>query len=429
MFKYVKSSIAKYIIFLFTIGVFSDIGNIFALGNGGIHLYLVVSLLWGVRLLHRYGFNEKRKGVLLCFLLYISYFIFVSIVIHGDNIFLVTSQTLKYVVPIVTFFVADSFVKKSKGQGVVLLHKVINDVIVAQILFCIVKLAVLGAAQEGLVGSLSGLSGGGAGTSFPMLALLWLAFVTNMRFSRKFWLYNIGFLFIGFMTAKRAIWILYPAEFIILFLYYRAKDIVSLAKYIVPAIIIGLFFLYIGLRLSPTLNPDKKVWGRFDLEYAYNYAVKYSGGSETVEGEQTVEEGDGRIGAVLLFWNSVTDVFNYDKQVLLGYGNERIKYYDKRGYSDRDANFGVSYRGGITGIVFMYFISGVVGVILFLIFLWQMFTQSRKNRVVWIAFGVVMFDFIFYNGQMIINIPMVSLLFLVILTYRIGVCGQISLNK
>ncbi|MFR9606675.1 MAG: hypothetical protein SNI42_06740 [Rikenellaceae bacterium] len=424
--KYNKSNVAQYIIFLFTVGIAADMGRLLSLGNTASHIYLLTSAIWGIFLLHKYGFTIRR-GILFSYIIYIIYFVTCSIIIHKDNALLVTSQSFKYTVPLIVFFVVDAYIVASKRKGVILIHKVLNDIIIAQILFCLFKLCVLQATQEGLVGSLTGRDGGGAGTSFPLLCMLWLAFVSKMKFSRKFWYYTLGFIFIGFMTGKRAIWLVFPLEFIVLYIYYRAKDISSLIKYIVPALLIVCGFLYFGVKLSPTLNPDKKVWGRFDLEYTYSYIISYSGGSETSAGKTSINEGDGRLGAALLLWNDVTDVVNYDKQVLLGVGNEQIKYYDRENYSDRDTNLGVSYRGGITGIVFMYFISGILGVILFFIYLYNMFVQSSKSKIVWIVFGITMFDFIFYNGQIINNVPMMSMLFLLILICRIGVYNKIKI--
>lgn len=421
MYKYSKCNIARYIIFLFTVGAFTDLGRLLSIGTSATHIYIVISLIWGIALIYKYGFNLNRRGIIICFLLYIFYFIFNSVVTHNDSIFLVVSQSIKYTISIVTFFAVDSFIKKTKAGSLSLLHNVINDIIVAQILFSIIKLLILRSTMEGWVGSLSGLFGGGAGTSFPLLCLLWLSFVTKMHFSRKFWYYIIGLLFIGFMTGKRAIWLLFPLEFIVLYVYYRVKNPLLLLKYIVPAFIMGCLFLYLGLRLSPTLNPDKKVWGRFDLEYAYEYAFRYSTGSNMHVKDEDVglKEGDGRLGAALLFWNDFIDIFNYNQQVLFGIGNEKIKYYDKAEYSNRDVNLGVSSRGGITGIVFMYFISGVIGVILFLSYFLQIFFLPGRAKFKWIALGVVMFDFILYNGQTVNNVPMQSMLlvFLVIQSY------------
>lgn len=423
LIKYAKCNIAQYVIFLFTVGIFSDLGRILPLGNSGIHIYYVISMIWGIHLLHKYGIDKNRSNISLLrsFALYICYFIFISIIIHHDNIFLVTSQSFRYIIPVLVYFIVDSFIKQTNGRGVIIFHRVIRDLIMSQIIFCIIKLIVLRATQEGLVGSLSGLEGGGAGTSFPMLALLWLAFVTKMKFSRKFWLYAVGLLFIGFMTGKRAIWILFPLEFVILFLYYRAKDVASLTKYITPAIIVGCLFLYLGLRLSPTLNPDKKVWGRFDIEYAYDYALKYSGGSEASEGGISINEGEGRFGALKLFINDILDIGNYNNIFLFGYGNEEIKYYDKTDYTNRDTNKGIDHRGSITEIVYMYFISGFIGVVLFLCYFLRMLFMITRDKFIWIVILVVFYDLFLYNGMIVHNVPMQSLLYIFALTTSIAV--------
>lgn len=426
--RYRKHNIATYIIFLFTVGVFTDLSRLIGFAsNTMMHIYLVISFAWGGMLLNKYGFKSKNS-ILISFVVYLLYFVVNSVVIHGDNIPLIVSQSLKYSIPVITFFVAESYMYGTRGKGVIVLNHVLKNIILAQIIFCAIKLIVLQATQEGLVGSLTGRDGGGAGTSFPLLCMLWLGYVTKMKFSKKFFFYLLGFFFIGFMTGKRAVWLLLPVEIIILYLYYKVKDFSQLLKYIFPAIILGCLFLYAGLRLSPTLNPDKKVGGRFDLEYAYNYALTYSGGSETNSGQTEVKEGDGRLGAALLFWNRATNIFDYNQETLVGVGNEKIKYYDKTKYFDKDANMGVSYRGGVTGVVFMFFISGIVGVILFLSYFFQILLNNRRESIAWILLAVTMFDFVFYNGQIVNNVAMQSMLFLIILICRIGVLRNKS-NK
>ena len=150
--------------------------------------------------------------------------------------------------------------------------------------------------------------------------------------------------------------------------------------------------------------------------------------SETNSGQTEVKEGDGRLGAALLFWNRATNIFDYNQEILVGVGNEKIKYYDKTKYSDKDANMGVSYRGGVTGVVFMFFISGIVGVILFLSYFFQILLNNRRESIAWIILAVTMFDFVFYNGQIVNNVAMQSMLFLIILICRIGVLRNKS-NK
>ena len=146
--------------------------------------------------------------------------------------------------------------------------------------------------------------------------------------------------------------------------------------------------------------------------------------SETNSGQTEVKEGDGRLGAALLFWNRATNIFDYNQEILVGVGNE----IDQTKYHDKDVNMGVSYRGGVTGVVFMFFISGIVGVILFLSYFFQILLNNRRESIAWIVLAVTMFDFVFYNGQIVNNVAMQSMLILIILICRIGVLRNKS-NK
>jgi hypothetical protein len=411
--KYSRWNIACYLIFLFTVGIASDLGLLFSIGNTVEHIYLVICFIWGISLLSKYGFRSKYC-ILYSFSAYIFYFFFVSFFKHDDNLPLVISQSLKYIIPIISYFVFESYLKLTNGRSSKLFNLVLKDLILAQIVFCVIKLIVLQAIQEGLVGSLTGRDGGGAGTSFPLLCMIWLAYNTRMKFSNKFFLYVLGFLFIGFMTGKRAIMFLFPLEFAVLYIVYRVKSMPQLMKLILHSFLAMIFFLYIGLKLSPTLNPDNKVWGRFDLEYAYDYAVKYSGGNEDKKGRTTVNEGEGRLGATLLFWNKFIDVSNYDTKILFGVGNEYMRYNTLDTYFDQEYLMGVDYRGGVTGITLMYFISGVVGVLLFLLYFIPILLLINDIKMKLVVIGVVLFDFLFYNAQLIEHTALQAMLLLIV---------------
>lgn len=416
--KYRKATLAQCIVLIFMSGIFSDLGRILSLGNSMSHIYKVCVIVWAFFLLRRYGYNKKNNAILLWFVIYISYFFFISIFLHNDNLGLVVSQALKYLIPVAMFLVVDAFLIRYRLRGAVLLNMVLRDLIIAQIVFCGIKLLILQATQEGWVGSLTGIRGGGAGTSFPLLCLLWLAVNTRMKFTWKNLLLMIGFLFIGFMTGKRAVWLLFPLLYAILMAYYNVHTVPQFLKISVPLLLFAMMFFYFGLRLSPTLNPEHKVWGSFDPLYAYNYALNYSGGTRTNTGDIKVEEGDGRLGAVVLFWNDLIHVFDYDKQKLFGVGNEYIKYADQADYFNSDYYFGISYRGGVTGIVMMYFISGMFGVFLFLLYLMQIMFRIPQKGFRWILIGTAMFDFVFYNGQIVGNTAMQVMLMIVVLISR-----------
>lgn len=403
--KYKGFSIAQCILLLFTVGIMSDFGGLLGVGSHLVHIQKTIVLLWISYLGWQNREYIERKWLLGLFGLYLLYFVGVSLFYHHDNLFLVVSQSVNKMLPIVFLLVMMAYVNAKKQAGLLLLNSVFKDLIIAQIVFCVIKLLILKSTQEGLVGSLTGVSGGGVGASFPLLALLWVAYNTKMKLSWSLVGYVVGLLFIGFMTGKRAIWLTYPLLFVFLMLMYRVKDVKQIFKFILPTLLVAFLFFYLGVRMIPTLNPDFKFWGRFDPNYAIGYALYYSGGSYDENGDIAIVRGRGRLGAVKLFVEEVIDVDKYNGRIIFGVGNDYMlnapkeKYYNPEGYY-----FGVNYRGGITGIVMMYFISGLIGVLLFLIYFISMFFSIKNKKWLLLLLFVVLFDFIFYNAQLVENI-------------------------
>ena len=119
------------------------------------------------------------------------------------------------------------------------------------------------------------------------------------------------------------------------------------------------------------------------------------------------------MGSVVLFWNDLIDIDGYNETVLLGRGSEAVRYADENN-DTRETNYGVSYRGGITGIVFLFFELGIIGVFLFCIYFIPILCRVRNIRMRWVVIGTVLFDFIFYNGQIIDMFMMQSMLFFIV---------------
>ena len=71
---------------------------------------------------------------------------------------------------------------------------VFEDIIICQIVLCVVKVVILGGFLEGWVGSITGIAGGGLGTSLPVIALVWMALKNDMKFTSRDWLMAFGLL-------------------------------------------------------------------------------------------------------------------------------------------------------------------------------------------------------------------------------------------
>ena len=391
LFRYRRAGFMCLIILLFFEGVFSDLFD--TTGKNLFKFFILVICIWKANIGYLGYFLSKYPKITLLLLIYSTYFVFSSILISGDNYLMVFSQLAKIIIPwmIVCIIMKETQFERDKLVGY---FWVFEDIILCQIILCIIKVVILGGFLEGWVGSMTGMAGGGLGTSFPVVALIWMALKNDMKFSRRDWVIAFGLLFIGFSTGKRAVWLLFPTVFILLSTYvYHTK---IMRKLLVVIFCIPIFF-YLGLRLTPTYNPEKKVWGSFDPEYAIDYTLKYSGGVD--EKHSSVQKGQGRLGAVLWLQQQFNTMNIQSK--LFGKG---LEYYmdDESGSNYYNSHYweGINGKGSITGIVRTYITNGFIGVVLLLI-LMSMILLNVASRYNIMLCGFVLFDYVFYNAMSI----------------------------
>lgn len=408
-FKYVGKQVQGYIVCLFFYGMFHDFSVLLTGGRTITNIYQIVMLTWGLILVSRIRLSEsiaQQKITFVLFVIYGLYFFFTSMILHTDNAMLTLAQFSKLLIPLCFLLV----MKEVAFQGEIeSLFWTFWELVCLQIVFSLFKMILIGGFLEGWVGSLTGINGGGMGTSLPLLGLILFALKTDLKIkSLQDVVFLIGLLLIGFATGKRAVWILFPVLFFLLGIYAYKRNIAN--KIIIIALAVPLM-LYAGLRLTPTLNPERKVGGSFDPEYALSYGLKYSAGIDN--GHQDVQSGVGRIGALNWMWQRLEKM---DKSTLFGLGLEYIIYADHEDYSNQSYYQGIQSRGSITGIVNMFMTIGLIGVTLFILFVFALFLQNR-SRIGRILLVVALFDFVFYNATILTTSPLLSLtLFLSLLS-------------
>lgn len=383
--------------------------------SGAQLLRVVTMLLATVVLLQTQAIKYAGYMRLLIFLFcgLSFYFLWDSIIHIGDGWLFTVSQYSKYYIPFVCWMICNAYLRK-KPEFLLTVNNFIGELILLQIWSMVLKTILLRFSwYEGMVGFFGPSQGGGAGTSFPLVALAWVCLNSNMEIRGwKQWAFVVGLLFIGIMTGKRAVVVLFPL-FFILFSLIVAKKRYSRTAMI--AIVIAPLLFYIGIRLTPSLNPENKVWGSFDLDYALNYGTEYAMGRKDKSGE--TEKGTGRVGADLLMWERIKDTDAYTDQSWYGYGVVRIyATNDFEHYYDRDYNFGINHRGSMTGFVMWYLAFGLIGLVLFLIYYWFYFQPVKYWRLRLTLYGLVMFDFFFYNAQTIRD-PFVATIMVFLLFY------------
>lgn len=362
-----------------------------------------------------WSFFPHFRYLIIAFVVFSLYFVFDNLLVHGDKLLFVFSQYSKYFVPFVCLLL---FIYYARKDIIYLryINHLIGALLLIQVGMSIYKFILIGHHWEGMVGTFGSVRGGGSGTGFPLVALCWVAINSNMDIRKlKSWLFIASLLLLGIAAGKRAVILLFPILFMVLSVYVCRKRFSNRVWMIVAA---APLLFYFGVRLTPTFNPENKVWGSFDLEYMMNYTENYAMG-EVEDGEER-EHYTGRVGSALTFWNIFTDVDNYSVQTWLGGGVERAytSSEDREAYDQYGKEFGLNHRGDVTGILMLYLAIGVLGVLMFIVYYWFLFRMVRYKRLKLVLFALVMFDFIFYNSTMIRE-PFVSLLMMFVIVYSL----------
>lgn len=392
-FKYRNDMLASLLILLFMSGLWGFMGKTI------VNVMRIVTFVYALYIAYQYKIwnisNTSIKNTYIVSILFFAYYILVSFWVNGDSLLIIFSQLSRYIVPLIIYLV---LYKRAK-LGVNLMYdfnKLFLYLFLLQIVITILKLFLIG-QFEPIVGSIS-YNGGAMGTTIPLLALLWLSINTNQNFSKITWLFMFAIMLVGFASSKRAVWVIVPGVFILYAIFVVKKKIGNAFKVL---FVIAPLLFYWGLRLTPSLNPDNKIWGTFNPEYALNYALDYSMGKEIEEGER--KEGEGRVGGVnLLFRNYIFNKDAYmDIHNVFGHGNEYIFAASYDNYRNSDYYFGVNHQGSLTGIFRIWIAIGTMGVLLIVIFVLNLFKTIRYKRLKYLLIGVILFDYVFYSGTII----------------------------
>lgn len=356
----------------------------------------------------------KMKLIIWTFIPFIIYFAWANFYIHDEKFLLTIGYMERFYIPFATMFMIGNYYYKRTPAFMLYFNKFFGEFILIQIFTGVLKFILFrGQPHEGLMGTFGEVYMAGTGTSFPLAALAWVLVNTNMDIRGwKSWLFIFGLLFLGIAAGKRAIIVLFPI-FFLMFAMYVAKK--RYKKGVVSAILLLPVFFYLGLRLTPSLNPEDKVWGSYNPEFALHYAQDYSMGKKNKQGDRG--KGNGRVGATMLFINQIIDVDSHTRKTYFGHGIERI--YGSRimdNYSNRAYLFGVDSAGSLTGFAKLYLSIGLVGLVLFMLYYWAFFIPATYWRLRLSLYGLVMFDFFFYNAQTI-HTPILGILLCFIMYY------------
>lgn len=346
--------------------------------------------------------DRKEKLLILVFVIFAIFF-FISSYINDDPILLFLNQFSRYLMPVVSFIILRSYEKK--GITFNNIEKLIKTILNWQIAFSLLNFILMG-THENIVGSMSS-NGGALATILPVLGLMFIWLRNDGRMERKDWIYFVLLLFIGFVSMKRAVWIIAPLFALLLVFYVPRKKISGNLLLIIP--LLPLVF-YFGIRLNPTLNPDAKLWGRFDFDFFYNYSVNYTFGTGNDNGIHV-----GRGSATLL---TIENIFTQDIS-FLGNGLKNIYAWEEGIEENQESPILISQLNSITmatGIFQNYYAGGLFGMFSFLLLVLSLIFLVREKRLRTVLIILYVWEYLLYTNTLIRQ-PGLSFMFVFIIVY------------
>jgi hypothetical protein len=159
------------------------------------------------------------------------------------------------------------------------------------------------------------------------------------------------------------------------------------------SLLIPLIF-YFGVRLNPTLNPEKKTWGSFDLNYTITYAKKYSFGEDNNKSKINYGRGSATQSVIKNLINGDISEKNF-----LGHG---LRFMYATDYDEfADLGFDIDSKGSATGLFQNMITNGYLGIFATLLFSFSILSITKNKRLKYVLYIVFVWEYFFYTGSLL----------------------------
>lgn len=403
-------------------------------GTTAHNLYKVAMLLLCVysfyQLHAQRSYQQRDIWILLTFALFSLQFVLSVLLFTQNTITIIVSQYARYVETLLLYFIIKRLIYQGRGDS---LLQLFYDIGLMQILLSIFKMPLVGWQVEGLVGSFT-IIGGAQGTTIPILWFIILWRHKRGQFGKWDWLYILGLLLVGFTTGKRAVMFILPVV-VAAFLIYVPKLRLQRTT-IAYAIILIPLLLYLGVRLTPTLNPEHQVWGSFDWEYAIGYAETYQFGEEGLQGQaESLEqasseqiqysggvigstsrqiEAEGRGGATIALIRLLIGNHETIDQDWWGLGFKNMYGIDYDTFDKLPLTIHINHKGSATGLFQSYVTTGILGALCTILFCFSFLFYCRHKRLKYVLLAICAWEYFMYTGFIFRTPLFMSVLFVVI---------------
>lgn len=403
-------------------------------GTTAHNLYKVAMLLLCVYFFYQLhaqrAYQQREVWILFTFGLFSLQFMLSVLIFTQNTITIIVSQYARYVETLLLYFIIKRLIYQGRGDS---LLQLFYDIGLMQILLSIIKMPLVGWQVEGLVGSLS-IPGGEMGTTIPILWFIILWYYRKGQIDKWDWLYILGLLLVGFTTGKRAVMFILPvvvAAFMIYVPKLRLKgSTIAMTILLVPLL------LYFGVRLTPTLNPEHKIWGSFDWEYAMGYAETYQFGKEGLQGQsdaiaQADEhiqyaggaiiaqknqyiEAEGRGGATIAMLRLLIGEHETINQDWWGLGFNSMYSTDYAQFDKLPLTIHLNHKGSATGVFQSYVTTGLLGALCTILFSFVFLFYCMHKRIKYVFWAICAWEYLMYTGILFRTPMFMAVLFVVI---------------
>lgn len=398
------------------------------------NMYKIVMLLLCIYFfyqLYAYRAYQKRERWLLVTFTLFSFQFILSVFLYTQNtITIVLSQYSRYLEILLLYFIVKRIIYDGKEER---LLSLCYDIGLMQIIISIFKMFAIGWQMEGLVGSFQ-IVGGEMGTTIPILWFINLWYYRKGQLGRWDWLYVLGLLLVGFTTGKRAVMFILPVV-VAAFMVYVPKLRLKSSTIAMTILLVPLLF-YLGVRLTPTLNPEHKIWGSFDWEYAMGYAETYQFGKEGLQGQAAVLdqtnseyaqshgeyvgvndskiEAEGRGGATIAMLRLLIGEHKTKKQDRWGLGFNNMYSIDYEEFEELPLTIHLNHKGSATGVFQSYVTTGLLGVLCTILFSFSFLFYCRHKRIKYVLLAICAWEYFMYTGILFRTPIFMAVLFIVI---------------
>lgn len=397
--KVIGNKIGLYIVMIFWAGMFQFLSNLlqyYGIPFNLFNIYKIIIVIWGIYLSYHNILNNNNKidiSVGIAWLLFSVIFWLSYIFYRGDLITILSQYFYKLgLIYIIynTFKYLRYDVEKAAN-----IKKLVITILYIQIILSIIKIIlsfiIVGHLVEYIVGS---VSSGGAGTAVVLpisgLILYWHANDKVLK-GRKI-IISLSFILIGIASAKRSPVFMFP--FIYLLLTAQSLNFNYLIRYIPIAFIL----FYIGVRSNPSLNPEEKNWGSFNLNYALNYALEYNFGETEIGYILSPEyENKGRGGNLFLIFEPQRIGLKEGYEYIIGKGvyDVSVKKYGRF----IGGSYDIESKGLMSSLIGNIYRYGYIGAILIIIFVLLIFRNVADKKLRMILTIFYLWELIFYSDQ------------------------------